>query len=93
VLTGKRVESEVEYNTGEFAEIQTVGMEGIERAFCSRPSKYAAVTRRIRQRSSNSGLQSVGWLESEVESRVAHRVAVRRDHNSAQTGHHGTKQR
>ena len=32
MLTGKRVESEVEYNTGEFAEIQTVGMEGIERA-------------------------------------------------------------
>ena len=31
MLTSKRVEGEVEYNDGEFAEIQTVGIEGIEK--------------------------------------------------------------
>src|SRR5271169_2368286 len=30
VLTSKRVEGQVEYNDGEFAEIQTIGIEGIE---------------------------------------------------------------
>jgi len=86
VLTSKRVEGEVEYNTGEFAENQTVGMEGIERIFCPRPSKYIAVTPRIRPRSSSIGLRPIGWLESEVEAWIAQRVAVRRDHNSAQNG-------
>jgi hypothetical protein len=31
-------------------------------------------------------LRAVGWLESEVEALIAHRVAVRRGHNSAQRG-------
>ncbi len=30
MLTGKRVEGEVEYNDGEFAEVMTIGIEGIE---------------------------------------------------------------
>jgi hypothetical protein len=29
--TSKRVEGQVEYNDGEFAEVQTVGIEGIEK--------------------------------------------------------------
>ena len=29
-----RVEGEVEHNDGEFAEIQTIGIEGIERNLC-----------------------------------------------------------
>jgi len=31
MLTTKRVEGRVEYNDGEFAEIQTIGIEGIEK--------------------------------------------------------------
>jgi hypothetical protein len=31
MLTSKRVEGQVEYNDGEFAEIQTIGIEGIEK--------------------------------------------------------------
>jgi len=31
MFTSKRVEGEVEYNDGEFAEIQTIGIEGIEK--------------------------------------------------------------
>jgi hypothetical protein len=31
MLTSKRVEGEVEFNDGEFAEIQTIGIEGIEK--------------------------------------------------------------
>ena len=31
MLTSKRVEGRVEYNDGEFAEIQTIGIEGIEK--------------------------------------------------------------
>jgi hypothetical protein len=34
MLTGKRVEGEVEYNDGEFAEIQTIGIEGVEKNRC-----------------------------------------------------------
>jgi hypothetical protein len=34
MLTRKRVEGEVEYNDGEFAEIQTIGVEGIEKNLC-----------------------------------------------------------
>jgi len=34
MLTSKRVEGEVEYNDGEFAEIQTIGIEGIEKNRC-----------------------------------------------------------
>jgi hypothetical protein len=30
MVTSKRVEGEVEYNDGEFAEVQTIGIEGIE---------------------------------------------------------------
>lgn len=30
------------------------------------------------------GARAVGWLESEVGAWIAHRVAVRRDHNRAQ---------
>ena len=30
MLTSKRVEGEVEYNDGEFAEVLTIGIEGIE---------------------------------------------------------------
>ena len=30
MLTSKRVEGQVEYNDGEFAEIQTIGIEGID---------------------------------------------------------------
>lgn len=30
MLTSKRVEGEVEYNDGEFAEVMTIGIEGIE---------------------------------------------------------------
>jgi len=30
MLTTKRVEGRVEYNDGEFAEVQTIGIEGIE---------------------------------------------------------------
>jgi hypothetical protein len=29
MLTSERVEGEVEYNDGQFAEIQTIGIEGI----------------------------------------------------------------
>ena len=32
------------------------------------------------------GARAVGWLESEVDAWIAHRVAVSRDHNSAQNG-------
>ena len=31
MLTRKRVEGQVEYNDGQFAEVQTVGIEGIEK--------------------------------------------------------------
>ena len=31
MLTSKQVEGQVEYNDGEFAEIQTIGIEGIEK--------------------------------------------------------------
>jgi hypothetical protein len=31
MLTSKRVEGKVEYNDGEFAEIQTIGIEGVEK--------------------------------------------------------------
>ena len=31
MLTSKRVEGRVEYNDGEFAEIQTIGIKGIEK--------------------------------------------------------------
>jgi hypothetical protein len=31
MLTRKKVEGEIQYNDGEFAEIQTVGIEGIEK--------------------------------------------------------------
>jgi hypothetical protein len=34
MLTSKRVEGEVDYNDGEFAEIQTIGIEGIEKNRC-----------------------------------------------------------
>jgi hypothetical protein len=71
VLTSKRADGEVEYSPGEFAEIQTVGMEGIEESFCSRPSKYTAVTPRIPDGSFSIGLRSVGWLESEPVDRSA----------------------
>jgi hypothetical protein len=59
VLTSKRVEGEVEYNTGRFAEIQTVGRNRDERSVRDQ-SKHTAVTRRIRQRSSSIGLRAVG---------------------------------
>jgi hypothetical protein len=32
MLTSKQVEGQVEYNDGEFAEIQTIGIEGIEKS-------------------------------------------------------------
>jgi hypothetical protein len=31
IVSHKRVQGEIEYNDGEFAEIQTVGIEGIEK--------------------------------------------------------------
>src|ERR1035438_5142731 len=31
MLTSKRVEGRIEYNDGEFAEVQTIGIEGIEK--------------------------------------------------------------
>jgi len=35
MLASKRVEGEVEYNNGEFAEVQTIGIEGIEKDLLS----------------------------------------------------------
>jgi len=55
MLTSKRVECRVEYNDGEFAEIQTIGIEGIEKNLLLEPFKYTAVTFKIRPKSSGTG--------------------------------------
>ena len=34
MFTSKRVEGQVEYNNGEFAEVVTIGIEGIEKGLC-----------------------------------------------------------